>query len=96
MKKYTPLIKPAPGYCLCTPYIPDGTFKALKETIGEDVFSTVLEVGDSIMDEGGNIRNAPCAKGDIIISTDSNKTLTYDFINYRFVHFGECHGVLNK
>lgn len=85
-------IKPQPGYILTKPYVQkQKVFKSAKETIGEDQMSEVLEVGDSVQDEKGNLRTTSVKKGDIILHAYSNKTLEVDFEEYRFVHFTEVH-----
>lgn len=87
------LIKPYPGYIHCEAYIADdGVFKSQKETIGEDQLSTVISVGDDVMDSDGNMRNTPAKPGDIIIHTSTNKLITIFHEEVRFVHFTEVHG----
>lgn len=92
--KNTPLVKPHPGYLFVKPYIEtDGSFISAKETVGEDQRSVVLEIGDSVTDSQGILREANCKKGDIIIHASTNKTIQLDFTEYRFVHFSEIHGL---
>lgn len=96
-KKKLPNIKPTPGYLLCKIYLFEDTpFKTGREAAGEDKMSEVLEVGENVKDAQGILRTAPCKKGDIILSADSNKTFTIGFDAYRFIHFSEVHGIYKK
>lgn len=89
----TTSIKPTPGYLLATPYVGSGPWSSVKESAGEDVKSEVVAVGPSVIDSEGIERRAPCNVGDVVISTDSNKTFEDNFTKYRFIHFTEVHGI---
>lgn len=87
----TPHITPDPGYIFCKPYIPPVLFHSEKETEGEDKLSEVISVGKSVKDSQGVLRETGAKKGDIIIHADTNKTITLEHQQYRFVHFSESH-----
>lgn len=87
------IIKPEKGYLLAIPFVEDATFKSVKESDGVDQKSKVLVVGDSVMDDKGNMRSTTAKTGDIILHAYSNKEFEINFTKYRFVHFTEVHGI---
>ncbi len=89
-----PNIQPAPGYLLTKPYIKeDKIFKSAKETEGEDQLSTIIAVGEDVLDDNGNVRTSPAKVGQIIIHTINNSPIEIEGELYRFVHFVQTHGV---
>lgn len=89
-KSETVSIKPTPGYLLVKPYIQTNTpYKTTKEEPGAAQKSEVLAVGDTLIDDAGITREAPCKVGDIIIHTYISDGFDLNFDEYRMVHFSQ-------
>lgn len=89
-------ISPIAGWCLGIPYIKkDSMFTSIKELSGESMCSEIIAVGDTLIDDNGIERKAPCKFGDLIyhkyLSEDFNQGTT----KYRFIHFSDIRGILN-
>ncbi len=92
-----PSLTANPGYILTSPYIKkDAVFKSDRTAAGEAIVSKVLVVGDSVIDDQGIERKAPCKVGDVIVHAYNNKDFEMDFTKYRFVHFVEIYGRLEN
>ncbi len=96
MAKQTYHITPTAGYILTTPYEPDTTFESVRVRPGEALISEILAIGDSVMDDRGNIRTTPYKVGDIIVHAFNNKDFELGFTKYRYCHFTEVYGQVQK
>ncbi len=85
---------PVPGWIIAIPYIEEEkTFKSDKVVAGEAQKSEVLAVGDSFIDDHGNLRTPPCKVGDIIIHSYIQNDYETDFNKFRAIKFFEVIGV---